>query len=173
MKELPQTIFDVYALALPRGHGFGEQPPIGAWQSDDGHAFGVITRHVKSSTFGILVMGRRVDHVWSKIEEMTDLATEEEARLQLERGLSSGIPAVPMPANTARRPALYDLGKRQPSDVFSLLTNRSHHIAAWMLNQLYLSLPAPDKNWAGDCQTRNFHTRLWEAQLLASFREQG
>ena len=24
-----------------------------------------------------------------------------------------------------------------------------------------------------DCQTANFHTRLWEAQLLASFREQG
>ncbi|WP_234239877.1 hypothetical protein [Billgrantia desiderata] len=25
----------------------------------------------------------------------------------------------------------------------------------------------------GDCQTSNFHTRLWEAQLLACFREQG
>jgi len=42
-----------------------------------------------------------------------------------------------------------------------------------MMNQLYLSLPHPDKNWAGDCQTGNFHTRLWEAQLLAAFREQG
>ena len=118
-------------------------------------------------------MRRRVDHVWSKIEEMTDLETEEEARIQLEQCLSSAVPAVPMPPNTARRPALYDLGNRQPSDVFSLLKKRSHHISAWMLNQLYLSLPTPDKNWAGDCQTRNFHTRLWEAQLLASFREQG
>jgi hypothetical protein len=29
------------------------------------------------------------------------------------------------------------------------------------------------QNWVGDCQTANFHTRMWEAQLLASFREQG
>ncbi len=42
-----------------------------------------------------------------------------------------------------------------------------------MLNQLYLALPNPDRNWAGDCQTGNFHCRLWEAHLLASFREQG
>jgi hypothetical protein len=34
-------------------------------------------------------------------------------------------------------------------------------------------LPRPDQNWVSDCQTNNFHTRLWEAQLLASFREQG
>jgi hypothetical protein len=49
----------------------------------------------------------------------------------------------------------------------------SHHLAAWMLNQLYLALPNPDKHWASECQTVNFHTRLWEAQLLACFREQG
>ena len=42
-----------------------------------------------------------------------------------------------------------------------------------MLNQLYLAMPNPDPNWAKDCQTSNFHTRLWEAMLLASFREQG
>lgn len=173
MKELPRSLFDIYALALPRGHGFGEQPPISAWQSEDGRAYGVVTRHINRCDFGFLSMRRRVDHVWTKTAECDGFPTENEARRQLKVWLENDVSAVPMPRNTAQRPALYDLGKRRPSDVFSLLTNRSHHIAAWLLNQLYLSLPAPDKNWAGDCQTRNFHTRLWEAQLLASFREQG
>jgi hypothetical protein len=57
--------------------------------------------------------------------------------------------------------------------VFKLLTQPTHHIAAWLLNQMYLALANPDRSWAGDCQTGNFHTRLWEAHLLASFREQG
>jgi hypothetical protein len=46
-------------------------------------------------------------------------------------------------------------------------------MAAWTINQLYLALPNPDANWAGDFQTDNFHTRMWEAHLLAAFREQG
>jgi hypothetical protein len=78
-----------------------------------------------------------------------------------------------MPPATAPRPALHDLQGRTPSDIFKLLTLVPYHPAAWMLNQLYLALPKPDKNWASDCQTSNFHTRLWEAQLLASLREQG
>ena len=57
--------------------------------------------------------------------------------------------------------------------MFRVLTMPSHRPAAWTLNQLYLALPKPDKNWASDLQTANFHTRLWEAQLLASLREQG
>ncbi len=79
----------------------------------------------------------------------------------------------PLPANTAPRPALHDVGNREPSTVFRALSTPSPHVAAWTLNQLYLAMPNPDKNWAGDCQTGNFHTRLWEAQLLASFRAQG
>jgi hypothetical protein len=78
-----------------------------------------------------------------------------------------------MPPATPRRPALYDLKRRTASDIFKSLQMQAHHPAAWMLNQLYLALPKPDRNWAADCQTVNFHTRLWEAQLLASFREQG
>ena len=42
-----------------------------------------------------------------------------------------------------------------------------------MLDRLCLALPNPDPDWVSDCQTGNFHTRLWEAHLLASFREQG
>ena len=30
MHEFPRTLFDVYALALPRGHGFANRPLIGA-----------------------------------------------------------------------------------------------------------------------------------------------
>ena len=54
-----------------------------------------------------------------------------------------------------------------------MLARRTHHLAAWALNQLYLALPRPDRNWVSDCQTKGFHTRLWEAHLLACFREQG
>jgi len=173
MRELPRTLFDLYALALPRGHGFGEWPPVGAWQSDDGLAYGVVTRHVESGMFGVLAMRRRVDHVWVEKAKEAGFSSKEAAITMLEAQLITGVPKEPMPPNTAPRNALHDIGKREPSDLFGILTTPSHQIAAWTLNQLYLSFPSPDKNWAGDCQTGNFHTRLWEAQLLASFREQG
>jgi hypothetical protein len=68
---------------------------------------------------------------------------------------------------------LYDLQDRIPSDLFKCLFQPYHHLAAWTINQLYLAIPNPDTNWAGDFQTDNCHTRMWEAHLLASFREQG
>lgn len=80
MKELPRSLFDVYALVLPRGHGFGKQPPVCARQSDDGYAYGVVTRHVDRGDFGFLALRRRIDQVWSKLEEIDGLATEAEAR---------------------------------------------------------------------------------------------
>lgn len=80
MKELPRSLFDVYALVLPRGHGFGKQPPACARQSDDGYAYGVVTRHVDRGDFGFLALRRRIDQVWSKLEEIDGLATEAEAR---------------------------------------------------------------------------------------------
>jgi hypothetical protein len=78
-----------------------------------------------------------------------------------------------LPPGTPRRAPLHDVRGREVSEIFKLLAEPSHQPAAWLLNQLYLSLPRPDANWASDCQTKNFHTRLWEALLLASFREQG
>lgn len=173
MKVVPQSLFDIYALMLPRGHGFGSRPPVGAWQSDDGLACGMVTRDDDSCDFGLLVIRRRVDHVWTITSEEYGLTSRDEALAKLEPLLKDGSPPEVIPPNTAPRPALYNLEDRNPSDIFSLLTQSSHHVAAWILNQLYLSLPNPDKNWASDCQTANFHTRLWEAQLLASFREQG
>ena len=173
VKPLPRSLFDLYALALPRGHGFGMRPPVEAWQSESGTAYGVITRHVKKNDIGILVMRRRVDGVWVEIAEKTGIASKSLALKEMKSLLENGPPNEPLPANTAPRPALHDLSGREPSAVFKTLTTPSHHLAAWTLNQLYLAMPTPDKNWAGDCQTGNFHTRLWEAQLLASLREQG
>src|SRR6516225_6577230 len=173
MQELPQWLFDVYALALPRGHGFGDRPPTGAWGSADGRAFGTVTQDANDGSFGILVMRRRVDHVWTVTAQYHGFGSEADALARMELHLREGEPAEPIPPATARRPALYELNGRKASDIFSSLLMPSRHPAAWMLNQLYLALPKPDKNWAGDCQTVNFHTRLWEALLLASFREQG
>ncbi len=173
MRELPQWEFSVYALSLPRGHGFGNRPPVSVWRSDDGLGCGAITKDININDFGFLVMRRRVDQVWTVIAQSHGLSSKSEAFEQLAVALKEGQPPEPMPLSTLMRPALYDLKGRTPSDIFKLLTRPSHIPAAWILNQLYLALPKPDRNWASDCQTSNFHTRLWEAQLLASFREQG
>jgi len=171
--ELPQWLFDVYALSLPRGHGFGAQLPIEAWGTDDGRSWGALTRRDADGTFGLIVMRRRVDGVWTLVGEETEQTSSLDAQAKLTFLLRDGQPPEPLPPGTPARPALHDLEDRQASDAFNLLTTPSHHPAAWVLNQLYMAMPKPDRNWAGDCQTTNFHTRLWEAQLLASFREQG
>ena len=173
MKELPQTLFEVYALALPRGHGFGSTPPIGAWQSDDGLAYAVITHDDSSVTFGLLAARRRTDQTWAMVSCDDTFSSYNEAYSHIPALLKEGKPPEPLPPNKASRPFLHDVGNRKPSDIFKLLSKPSHHVAAWILNQLYLSMPNPDANWVSDCQTDNFHTRLWEAQLLASFKEQG
>lgn len=172
MHALSQWEFDTYALSLPRGHGFGDQPPVGAWRSPDGLACGVLTQNADNSTFGVLVMRRRTDHVWTVVARQDGFAARTDALAHMEPLLKDAPPEL-VPSGIPTRPRLYDVEGRTVSDVFKLLTTPSHHPAAWMLNQLYLALPNPDKNWASDCQTANFHTRLWEAQLLASFREQG
>lgn len=46
MQLTPQAIFDIFALALPRGHGFGDRPPVGAWGDAAGQVGGVVTQHV-------------------------------------------------------------------------------------------------------------------------------
>lgn len=173
MEQLSQWTFDIYALSLPRGHGFGDRPPISAWRSSDNLTCGVLTQDVNDGSFGVLVMRRRVDHVWSVVAQEHGFRSKAKACAHMEPILQDGEPPEPMPPGVASRPALYNLQGRASSDVFKLLARTSHHPAAWTLNQLYLALPKPDKNWARDCQTNNFHTRLWEAQLLACFREQG
>lgn len=173
MKLIPRPVFDIYALALPRGHGFGARPPVGAWGDGAGAVCGIVTRDDTDGLFGFVAIRRRIDGVWVVTAQDHGLATLDDAKAQLAPVLKIGTDPEPLPPNTAPRLALSDLGTRTPSDVFKVLSMRSHHRAAWALNQLYLALPNPDKSWASDCQTSNFHTRLWEAQLLAAFREQG
>jgi hypothetical protein len=173
MHELPQWDFDIYALSLPRGHGFGDRPPVAAWLSDDGLACGVVTQDVNDESLGFLVMRRRLDYVWTVTAKEYGFPSRAEASARMEPRLKDGAPREPIPPGTPARPPLYELGGRTPSDVFKILAYLSHGPAAWTLDQLYLALPRPDRNWVSDCQTGNFHTRLWEAQLLASFREQG
>jgi hypothetical protein len=173
MLAVPRGLFDVYALALPRGHGFGDHPPFEAWQSPDTNSCAILTRHVESGDIGLIVMRRREDMVWTITVEDQAQPSVEAARQHAQAALKNGAPLEPVPSGIQRRTSLHDFEGREPSKIFSMLFQPSHQNVAWLLNQLYLSLPRPDRNWAADCQTENFHTRLWEAQLLASFREQG
>ena len=173
MRQIPQWEFDFYALALPRGHGFGEEPPVAAWGSSDGNGCGIAIRNAKRGAFGLILMRRRVDSVWTVTKRAGGFATIDAVGKALEPDLADGLALKPLPPGVVMRAPLFDLGDREPSEVFRMLLNDTHRPAAWALNQLYLALPKPDRNWASDCQTGNFHTRLWEALLLASFREQG
>jgi hypothetical protein len=172
MREISESLFSIFALSLPRGLGFGDTPPIGAWISDNGNACGVITKHANKHQFGLLVMRRRIDQVWQHQLHDEHFDNKDVAFAKLKHLLSNST-LVSVPPGVRRRPALYDLSGKEPSNIFKSLSRKSHHIAARVLNELYLALPNPDANWASDCQTKNFHTRLWEAHLLACFREQG
>lgn len=173
MQALPESLFRVYALSLPRGHGFGSRLPKSAWTTQDGIACGVLRVDDTDGNLGILVMRRRVDDVWAVTAVEWSFPNKGAAEMRIAELLHEGDPPELLAAGTPRRPALHDLQQRSASEVFKLLGSHTHHPAAWMLNQLYLALPNPDANWAADCQTSNFHTRLWEAQLLGCFREQG
>jgi len=173
LQELPESLFRFYALSLPRGHGFGAWPPVAAWTSADGQACAALTHHDDDELFGVVAMRRRVDDVWTVVEEQHGLGDRGDAMARIRHLLRDGVAHEPLPAGVRRRAALHDLQQRTASDVFKLLATPSHHPAAWVLNQLYLALPNPDRNWVSDCQTGNFHTRMWEAQLLGCFREQG
>lgn len=173
MRHLPPRVFDIFALSRQHGLSFPLRQPMAAFSSDDGLAYGVLTRCNRSGFFGVECMRRRVDHVWMPTRQDIHLMAYIKAMRVLEQDLVSGLPALPIPSGTPVRMPLYEAGKRTACDVFRLLSSPSHHPATWALNQVYLAMPRPDKNWVADCQTGNFHTRLWEAYLLASFREQG
>ncbi|MCQ1774492.1 hypothetical protein NOI24_24605 [Neorhizobium galegae] len=173
MRKLPQWEFDIYALSLPRGHGFGDQPPTAAWITEDGRTCAIATLAGNEGPFGYLFLRRRIDFVWVVTAESNGFDSLKDTMLAIEPLMVEGKPLEPMTPGAIIRPRLFDLKGREPSDVFKVLARPSHAPAAWALNQLYLALPKPDRNWVSDCQTKNFHTRLWEAQLLAGFREQG
>lgn len=173
MEPLPEFLFSIFALSLPRGHAFGDRPPREAWISERGLEFAAITQGTLDNKYGVLAMRKRIDGVWEKTLDAYGFNTIGEARARTENELDGDAPLLPMPPGVIRRPALHDFGGKPISKMFQLLAQPSHQKATWLLNQLYLALPNPDRNWTSDCQTENFHTRLWEAILLACFREQG
>lgn len=118
-------------------------------------------------------MRRREDNVWAVLRRDSDAFNEEEAMAIISQACNEPACPITLPPGVRRRPPLWDAMGNEPSNIFKLLGQPCRERGAWMLNQLYLAMPNPDPNWASDCQTDNFHTRLWEAQLLASFREQG
>lgn len=173
MKEIAASLFDVIGLSLPRGLGFGNNPPVGAWLSDDDATCGALTQNSHSGTYGVLIMRRRVDAVWCVLRREDDSLTKDQAMAAIRKELEEPSTPVPLPPGARRRAPLWNARNVEPSQIFKALASPTRRVAAWMLNQLYLALPNPDPNWASDCQTGNFHTRLWEAHLLGSFREQG
>lgn len=173
MKEIAAHMFDAFALSLPQGLAFGNTPPVGAWISEDRISCGVLTRSVLNGSYGVIVMRRRVDDVWCVLSREDSFTRQPQAMAVISGHLEGQSSRVPLPAGARRRPPLSDITNVIPSEIFKSLLSPSRRIGCWMLNQLYLALPNPDPNWASDCQTGNFHTRLWEAHLLASFREQG
>jgi hypothetical protein len=173
MGPLHQYVFDVFALSLPKGLGFGEDPPVNAWIGGDGLTVGALTKNHHSGKHGVLVMRRREDDVWAVLRRDADAFSEEDAMAIIRQACDEPVCRIPVPSGVRRRAPLWDMKGNEPSGIFKLLGQPCRERGAWMLNQLYLAMPNPDPNWASDCQTDNFHTRLWEAQLLASFREQG
>jgi len=173
MKWIAPSLFDVIALSLPRGLSFGDNPPVGAWLSDDDATCGALTQNGQSGAYGVLIMRRRVDEVWCVLRREDNSLTKDQAMAAIREQLEEQSMQVPLPPGARRRAPLWDARNVEPSQIFRALASPTRRVGAWMLSQLYLALPNPDQNWASDCQTGNFHTRLWEAQLLASFREQG
>lgn len=173
MDLLPPCMFDVFALSLPKGLGFGEDLPVNAWSGSRWLTVGALTQNCHSGKHGVLIMRRREDGVWAVLRRDANTFGKEEALTIIRQACDEPAPPVPVPSGVRRRQPLWDVKVDEPSSIFNLLGQPGRERGAWMLNQLYLAMPNPDPNWASDCQTANFHTRLWEAQLLASFREQG
>src|SRR5258708_4162153 len=135
MRQLANWEFDAYAMALPRGHGFGNEPPVASFVSDDGTAWATICRSDDSGAYSYFVMRRRVDQVWTRAREGEGYKTRDDA-FDAVIDLDDERPPEPIPRGVARRPPLYQLKGRRPPEVLKLLAKPSHWPAAWMLNQL-------------------------------------
>lgn len=173
MEPIPLAIFAVFALSLPRGLGFGDDLPVSAWKSSDGITVCALTKNVITGNFGVLVMRRQVDDVWVVLRREADAFDLSRAMEIIGDACGEAAGKLPVPPGVKRRPPLVGKGAREFSEIFKLLAHPCRRRGASMLNELYLAMPNPDANWASDCRTGNFHTRLWEALLFASLKEQG
>jgi len=173
MIPINRRMFDMYSLSLPHGLNFGDSLPIMAFQSDDGTSCGAVLRHVRNRRFGFICLRRRVDYVWTLIGCDYGFLRYRTAKDALARLMRDGLPLELVPSGVRVRPKLYESGSTVVSPMFDFARSRECYAGSWALHEAYLALPNPDANWVSDCQTSNFHARLWEAYLLACFREQG
>nr|MDA3877357.1 hypothetical protein [Halothiobacillus sp.] len=121
--------------------------------------------------FGHLVVRRRSDQRWALVSKTNNLSSDELAVDKMVDAMRVGEPTEKVPLGTAPRPPLYE-GKG--SGTYAVLTDGyAHYPAAVVMQEVYLALPRPDKNFASDMRSANFDSRMWELYLLACFREQG
>ena len=116
MTPIPSCVFDVYALSLPRGLGFGDDPPVSAWGSHDHVTVCALTRNCHSGKHGILIMRRREDDVWAVLRWESDSYSEEEAFTIIGKACDESASRVPLPPGTRRRAPLWDVEGREPSN---------------------------------------------------------
>lgn len=180
MIALPQSVFDLYALALPWGLGFDRYYPYAGmateegWVTEDGASWGVTLFSPSDSAFGALVVRRRVDLVWTITFEHTGYPSHAVAKAEVQARLVEGFRLEPIPAGVPRRANLAKGAGDKSSELFKLLTmTASRSPASWALAHLYLCLPKPDAHFTQQFQGENLHTRMWELLLFASFKEQG
>lgn len=109
MKEIAAPMFDLIALSLPRGLGFGDNPPVGAWLSEDGLSCAALTRNIQSGGFGVVTLRRRVDSVWVLLSHGECTARESEARTSISHFLNTQAHPLPLPSGERRRAPLRKL----------------------------------------------------------------
>ena len=169
---LSERCFDLYALSLPRGPNFHPWSFRSAWSSGKDSCIGAVLQLSPAGPFATLILRRQVDHRFVLTHRKETIGSEQEAFADLAANMQFSAPE-PLRPGDKRRPLLLDTAGRTPGDYFKLLTGtRTHYPALMAIGELYLAMPRPDNNFAGDFQTNNFNSRLWELYLFAAFREQ-
>ena len=79
MTPLSPYIFDVYALSLPKGLGFGANKPVSVWASSDHLTVGALLQNHHSRKYGVLIMRRREDEVWAVLRKESESLSNDEA----------------------------------------------------------------------------------------------
>lgn len=166
---IPARAFQLFALSLDAGPNFDIDETIQTWMSEDRTAIGMTFR--RDNTFGHLVMRRREDRRWVLKVEAQGFASPEIATDQMVEAMRIGEPPDPVPSGSRRRPPLYE---GTGAGTYAVLTDgMAHYPAMFVMGEIYLALPNPDRNFATDMRTANFDSRMWELYLFACFREQG
>jgi hypothetical protein len=89
---------------------------------------------VNDGSFGIIVMRRRVDSVWTVTVKEHGFRSRAEACAHMEPCLKDGSPREALPPGIRARPPLHDFEERTPNEIFKLLVDGAHSRAAWILN---------------------------------------